>query len=59
MFLSPVEGGNDFTGGAMVPMFVAADNPGFVGQLDTGLSVERLRHVMLKRGRLLVIVQAA
>ena len=39
-------------------MFAAADNPGLVGQLDPGLSVERLRHVMLKRGELLVVVLA-
>jgi len=37
MFLSPVEGGNDFTGGLWCRCSSAADNPGIVGKLDTGL----------------------
>jgi hypothetical protein len=36
----------------------AADNPGLAGQLALGRSVERLRHVMFKRGELLVVVLA-
>lgn len=58
MFLSPVEGGNDFAGALCCRCSSAPDNPGLVGQLNTGLSLERLRHVMLKRGDLLVVVQA-